>query len=522
MYVDYFADFGSQVTELDEIFAESKPIAKSDVISHKLREEGNIEFSKRNWSNAIKAYNYALSFAENGSEVLSQAYANRSACFFELDQFQSSLNDIDLALQPSECTEHIKQMIIQHRNDCTDFIRNNSSTDEDADDRVHSVFEPNQSIPSLSISVDVENQPGFGNCVMANCDIDVGQTISVETCCVSQLTAECYMRCCICLTKSNNLMPCQSCTKVMFCSDECQNNSLHVAECYLGEEIEGDGKLAFLIKTILYAVGLFRNGNEIMAFVEKCVRSKSSDKPVSMADDRSKYQHFLKLKSDTTIVQAETPDPLIYFAFKAIMATNVKKMFSTKKLQRFLVHLIWQHDAIISLGHVHQYTNREQKVESLHLSLTFSLFSHSCTANAMRYLAGNQLIIVAIRPIKKGEIVTVSYFDKNCFKGSVEEREQYLDAIDDTFGMKCSCDLCKDQTITSLTERDSMKEEPTYKHIFVSSYQHRFANVPMNTNEMRRNATAFLRKFGQSKWCKELEVVTACFMDAMWRQSIGE
>lgn len=80
-YTDYFA--GVDLTELNAIFARSKPIPKSDFISHKLREEGNIQFGERNWSNAIKAYNYALCFAENGSEALSHAYANRSVCFFE-------------------------------------------------------------------------------------------------------------------------------------------------------------------------------------------------------------------------------------------------------------------------------------------------------------------------------------------------------------------------------------------------------------------------------------------------------
>lgn len=515
-YTDYFAGDDMNLAELDEIFARSKPLPKSDVISHKLREEGNIEFGERNWSNAIKAFNYALCFAENGSEALSHAYANRSACLFELDQFENCLKDIKLALESSKCSQPFEQMIIQHQKDCTDFIQNIPSP-KNVDQTNHFDFEPNLNIPSLSNALQVEKQMVSGYRAIANCDIDVGAMISIEMSPVSKLTDNCCMRCCICFAKSNNLMPCQHCTKAMFCSKKCQTSILHAAECNFGEEIDGNGKLAFLTRTILYAVSLFKNANELMRFVGKCVKSDSSDKPLSMVDDKSKYQHFLSLQSDLKIVRAEKRDPLIYLAYKSIMVTNVATMFSTKTMQRFLVHLIWQHDAIISLGHVHQFVNEEEQ-ESLHLSLIFSLFAHSCTPNAMRYFNGNKLFVRAIRPIKKGQSVTVSYFGNRCFEGNDVERQEYLELLANTFKIKCSCDLCEGHVINE-QERESMATHTSYKYIFWSMYEQENQIQPMNLDEIKRNAKEFLQKFGQSKWCKELEIVTAAFMDAFWLQS---
>lgn len=430
MYVNYYDEFGTDLADLDEQLSRSKPIIKSDAISDMLREEGNIEFASRNWTNAIEAYNYALCFAENDSEPLSQAYANRSACFFELDQFDSCRTDIELALQVSKCSDTLKQMILQHQSDCADFL--------DITDPIETIvhapkldFEPNESFPTIANVLQIERHKKLGNRTTAKSDIHIGQRIFLEKSMVSTLIDDKYMRCNVCLSQNNNLIPCgqRNCTKAMFCSSECQNSNLHAAECGMANEIEGDGKLAFLIRTILYAVSLFNDANDLMQFVEKSVR-KQNDVPMSMTDARSKYKYFLKLKADQKIVSGEKRDPLIYIAYQAILKSKVSDWFAVKKQKRFLIHLIWQHEAIISFGCVHQYINEDGNT-SLHIFPTFGQFNHSSTPNAMLNVANNWSTVTTIRPIKEGEEVTISYFNQDTNTDStVKQQEESGDLVD--------------------------------------------------------------------------------------------
>lgn len=514
-FVNYFDDLETDFADLDEIFEISKPAAKSNTISSKLREEGNIEFAAKNWTNAIKAYNYALCFAENESEALSQAYANRSACFFELDQFESCHKDIELALQSSKCTKKLKKLIFRHQKDCADFIQNIASTDNtNVGPKLD--FKPNEQWSALANVLQIENR------VTAGCDINVGQRIIAETSFVRTLMDDLYMRCCICSKHSNNLIPCSKCTEAMFCSGKCEQSILHKAECNFSScmqsNLKDDGKLAFLTRTVLHAISLFNNVFELMTFVMKNVAACDTVNLDCEMDEQSKYAYFLNLKSDPKIARGDKFDPIIYFAYKAIMASDLKKMFTGTKPKRFLVHLIWQHEAIISLGHIHQYTNRYNQIESLHLFLTFSLFSHSCTPNAMWYIANDVLIVEAMRPIQKGEEIMISYFGRNCFIDSENERQEYLKCLADNFQMDCSCDLCKG-IVASTKDREIFTVDPLFQYILGSLYNRNGENLPMNVEEAKNNAIDFMKKFGRSKWCTEIGMVAACLMDMTWLQS---
>lgn len=514
MYVDYFADSGINSTDLDG--KRFKSIPKSDVLSNRLREEGNIEFAARNWTNAIKAYNYALCFAENDSETLCHAYANRSACFFELDQFESCHKDIKLATDTAECSDELKQMINQHQKDCDDFIGN----DNPIENTVHTpklVFEPNEEFPCFANVLQLDRQTKFGYRITAKNDIDVGQRIFMEESMVSTLINDQYMRCSVCLTRHNNLIPCEKCTTAMFCDDKnCQSNILHATECGMTTEIDGDGKLAFLIRTVMYAIGLFTSAKELISFVEKYAGEKNVV-ALPMTDPRSKYQQFLKLKFDRIIASGEKRDLYVGIAYKAIMASIIGDRFALKGQKRFLAHLILQHEAIISLGCVHQYTNETGEAESLHLFPTLNQFNHSCTANAMFHLVDNWSIVTTMRPIKKGDEVTISYFGRTCYAESCAEQQEYVELLRDNFGINCQCDLCESRTSTD-EERKAMQADPAYQFILQCSEHNNNGEASLDMEQVKHQATEFLRKFGQSKWCLELSMVTASFMDTNWIQ----
>lgn len=520
LYVDYFVDFGDELAKLDEIYEQSRPFEKFNEISIKLRDEGNAEFATQKYANAVKAYNYALCFAENGTDALSHAYANRSACFFQFDQFDESFNDNELALNASECSDELKKRINQNKRDCSDFL-NCGITSKRRDHTPKLDYHPNGDFPSLADVLKIERRSdsnaNFGHRIVATCDIDVNRKILVEKSPVSKLLSDKYLRCTICLKQSHNLVPCKHCTNAMFCHDgECQSSTLHEAECNLSTDIDGDGKLTFLLRTVLHAINLFGDVDELMDFVEHGNAINPNDLPLSTTKERSKYRNFTMLRPHVKIIMTKKRDPLIYFAYKAIMDSSIGQIFATPQQKRFLVHLIWQHMAIISLGYVHKYTNKKDDLESLNLSVTLSYFSHSCTPNAMFHLMGNWEIVTTMRPIKAGEEIFLSYFGKECFFGSDPKRQQHLDSLYLCFRFQCQCELCSNQMATE-DDRKAMADDSCYQ--FILRHQNDFAKMQTNHKQLKKNAIKFLKKYGRSKWCDELADVAGCFMDTTWLEN---
>lgn len=70
---------------------------KSMTLSLHSRTVGNEKYSRKDFEGAMQLYNESICYAENDSEYLSLAYANRSSCFFELGMYDRSLADIQLA-----------------------------------------------------------------------------------------------------------------------------------------------------------------------------------------------------------------------------------------------------------------------------------------------------------------------------------------------------------------------------------------------------------------------------------------
>lgn len=536
LLIDYFAKLDRSIADLDAIFSETTPPAKSNRIADRLRQEGNVEYEAHNCSNAILAYNYALCFAEPQTDALAQAYANRSACYFLLDRYKSSDIDIKLALNAATDSDILRHQMKQHQVDCEQLMEANDDSDDSSDGITqtfassftasnHGHDTTNESFQWLSSEL---HEP-FGYRFTANSDIGVGQTIWTETAFVSTLINGQYMHCNVCFTKNDNLMPCEHCTSAMFCNRTCQTSILHAAECNANTEINEDGKLKLLIRTVLHAIQLFNNVDDLMEFVIETVSGESKSNGQYFGTDcLSEYRRFLQLKLCQDVASGDHPDPLIYFAFKAIIASKCGEMFEKVQQQRFLTHLIWQHQAIISLGYVHQHTNKLNQVQSLGVFPQFSYFKHSCTPNAMYYLTGQKLVMVSLTPIKKGEEILVSYFGKTAvltFDSKREERKELLRSLYKSFGQKCNCTLCQ-KCESSPAQRKSMKNDRKYRNIsriYYSGqdglYKLEKSLTKKQISDAREQAIAFLQKYGRRTWCKELAKIAACLMDIIWLQS---
>lgn len=96
--------------------------------------------------------------------------------------------------------------------------------------------EPNPKLPFISKCLELKSDDQFGRYVVTNKRLSAGDIISIEepfSKCL--LPSSSYKYCVNCL-KDNflNLLPCKSCSAVMFCSEECHEigiNKFHKYEC---------------------------------------------------------------------------------------------------------------------------------------------------------------------------------------------------------------------------------------------------------------------------------------------------
>lgn len=72
---------------------------KNSIKATSIRLQSNKLFAKKQYLNAYKMYTRALMFAKDDDEEVALLFANRSACYFHLDQFENALEDIERAFK---------------------------------------------------------------------------------------------------------------------------------------------------------------------------------------------------------------------------------------------------------------------------------------------------------------------------------------------------------------------------------------------------------------------------------------
>lgn len=308
-----------------------RPMEKSTIsnLAECLRVQGNRWFGDKLYERAMENYNRSLCYVEKGSDQMAITYNNRSACFFYLHMYNKCLIDIELA-KKSKCSDRLKIKLGKRRTDCLRLI------EENADDVTHFAipklsFEKNEKIPCMANVLDIHYTTEFGFHLVAKCDIDVGKTILVEEL-YSYVPVADESRCSVCgKEEPTNCIPCDACSEVMFCTEECKNKSFHNIECVNGifyKSERGSGEqmrktmFKFTVRTIFRAFFSFNNVNEFITFVKRCIGEERKVVPTSQADESSKYEAFLKILPDKVYVRKDCCLKEIFFTFKFIMKSE--------------------------------------------------------------------------------------------------------------------------------------------------------------------------------------------------------
>lgn len=243
---------------------------KSDATSTKDRMEGNDSFKKQNWDFALGKYNESLSYAEQGSPNIALAYANRSACFFNMKMYKESLVDIELA-RKNGYPANLMEKLDRREAECKKLLIEEATEKSDV---TKLSFEPDEKFPFMANVLRVEKNADGKMVLVAKEDIEVGKTVVVEKAFTTCLYSKYGMRCSMCLKGNTNLLPCKKCNSSMFCSEECRDSPLHDDECGLkfSDRTQQNGIITNEVRIIFKIIRMFPNIDNLMSFVEQAIQ----------------------------------------------------------------------------------------------------------------------------------------------------------------------------------------------------------------------------------------------------------
>lgn len=476
------------------------PPKKSDTVALLRRKEGNDLFGCREWAEAMEMYNESLCFAKNGSKHISLAYANRASCFLQMKRYNECLIDIQLAKKtgyPAELMEKLdrrKKECLKCFFECLKFHP------------PMEVFEPklsyeaDEKFPCIANVLQFEQDENGDYMFCAKEDIDVGQTIVVESAFV-----KCLLRfgrkCSICLKGNTNLLPCENCATAMFCSDECKASALHKYECGLkySEDDSLNGGVLEAARAIILGVNTFPTVDQLMDFVVQTIQSDPNELPHSLIDEQSKYRAFLKLP----LANDDASDifhAVVFCAFKFILnIPGIKEIFVSQKHRRFLMHLVAHCMKITSKNSFQEVRVIRRKEYALVYSQTGAItkyFKHSCEPNATMSQTNGNLICITVRPVKKGERLHISYYELLLDSKETRQRELF-----ENKQFICQCKRCEGYTAT-MAQRNRIASDPDYRDI-ISRYPITDTEID-KLPQMIAQCEKVSRKYGDVEWCDEI------------------
>ncbi|XP_031616820.1 SET and MYND domain-containing protein DDB_G0273591-like [Contarinia nasturtii] len=461
---------------------------KSDLVSTGFRISGNNHFKVKYWRSAMEFYNQSLRFAVKGTENLSLAYANRSSCFLHMKKYNECLKDIEIARENNYPKRSMKKLD-EREMLCLEQMKEAIESEVEIEPMLS--FDSNENFPCLAITLEIQTNKEYGRHIVANRDIDVGQTVLIEEPYVVVFDTNNRTLCLTCMKAVKNFIPCPTCIDAMFCDENCmRNNDTHKIAC--GYVFYRVPSIQIYIQSILVALNTFNTVDHLMEFVENQLATPKFDLPKSFPDDLqtkylAKYGMFLKLTANPK--EADCDEILnIYLAFKCIsMIPIIKASFDTKRKKRFLMHLILQHRLILGNGFGHSFPINAGNIQAL--CNVMSLFNHSCAPNILHLFVGNKQILF-------------------------QSTEMRQDCLKKTFRFICKCNRCAPsfRPINRLTKQ--IQFDSNFCYIYANQYKISTASREQLAI-LKEKCCEFLRKYSQLTWSGEISSVTLNFINCI-------
>ncbi|KAK6639922.1 hypothetical protein RUM43_008199 [Polyplax serrata] len=315
----------------------------------------------------------------------------------------------------------------------------------------------NDRYPSASGLLKIRQSTEVGRFAAAADTIPVGATLVVEEPHASLLVPHMLSsHCHHCFTRLVNPVPCRTCSGVAFCTVRCRDEATtnyHRYECQLLGLFLGSGM------SILSHLSLRMVTQEGLQFFKQLLSKVQTPGHSQKIEFTQREMQYMKVYNLMTHSRLRTS--LDYFR-RAIMAIflvrclketdyfptegNPKDKFSEDEiltasvilrhleLLQFNAHEIYETRMSPSLK------TRQSKAVYIGVGIypTVALFNHECSPSVARYFNGKNIIIKAVRPMEKNEVLSENY-GPHYGKKSLRDRTRELTS---RYWFKCECVAC--------------------------------------------------------------------------------
>lgn len=441
-YMDYLYrllqqnDHSKVVIAILNVFTKSKilhkwaKVTKCDSRSTGFREKGNGEYRQHNYCEALKWYNKAITSATENSTALKLGFSNRSALCYTVKAYKACLNDIDICFKIGRTDQPLADKLTQRKRecerwvwiiDCQLMVEKGSFSGTVFDFKV----ERNPQIPCASRDVDVVKENDKLK-VVAVRNIEVGTVVAMETAYACELAdTNQYLACYYCHKFDFNLIPCDKCCEVMFCSENCKarcNIEFHNIECHIMHLLSQGGiNNTVEIQATIKMRQMCSSWAEFIKASKKIGAERMKESSVNeIYNENNKFSvlcfdddlHFLYGRlCNVCFISAA----IIYYLLEVPSFFPEKRELKDKAIQALARVMVNMYLYCIKITIQNSSKNADTGTISRDTMCNVGFFSftgklkHCCDANLLVLGLNKKIALIAAKPIKKGDELTISY-----------------------------------------------------------------------------------------------------------------
>ncbi|KAF7988261.1 hypothetical protein HCN44_007793 [Aphidius gifuensis] len=455
---------------------------KDKYISIIYQGEGKQHYDNKEHDECWIKYTKAIAYALPDSLELTWAYLNRSGALFKASMFDDCLKDLDrlkhMKIFPDDAKllAHVRALkshkIIADREFSLSLRRanNNEAADQVDKDRILSlklnyeilpvILERNNpEVSSLSDSTQLNYSREYGRHIIAKEDIQVGEVIGVEYAYASNIVQDLkYNFCGYCKKQSWSSIPCNNCAHVVYCSENCKinaDNDYHRVECKIIPYLLAFGiKDKYLLALRIAIMGMLEGPDKIPTIEDLLSFAPRTRGFMNgrLRPDVHTSVAFMQTSISINLIDQECVSLADCFIMSYFLLIHMDSLPSghdgdlqdLKSRKEFMnvVELIDKSVRVLmNNGHEVLMPQTDDINQQIHMGsaliVPFSLFNHSCQPMVIISRHGDQFIMKASCPIKKGQQIFTNY-GVTWYCHDKQTRQEFLSF----YNFTCKCDAC--------------------------------------------------------------------------------
>lgn len=414
-----------------------KALLEHDLIPRELNErKKNSDLAKHYQSEATKClaqkkpfealylFNKMVALVDYTSVGSPMNYAFRSSLLSNLDRWEESLEDIELALTSDHLSVEFTERLLQLKDEAIEEVEKQQEISEGSQtpfSYTPTVKENTKRLPKVANFIRLETSKKKGRRVLAKRDIPTGSIVAIARPFSHRLLPiRNYTRCHNCLSRNHlRLIPCGFCTTSMYCGSDCMmegRRTFHNIECpivdFLDRALNLDELL--ILRMTLKAVSCFSTIAELRNFMHnECQSHSDALNPIAKyyTEDQKALHQILRLRTSELV--RDGPEVFRRATLTAVLTimlirhTKMKDLLQAPKDEEFFIELMMRMAFIADLN-TRNLKNLRGDIYAKGVFPLPSLFNHSCAANVDRFAYKDELVLLTCRKISAGEELTTN------------------------------------------------------------------------------------------------------------------